>query len=66
MKQTRTGRNSSFGMKLLGARWRGAFADPGARRTRLSGSQAIVGLRQSEILRLGQELGTGKDYVCAG
>ena len=44
----------------------GAFADPGARRTRLSRGQAPVGLRQSEIPWPGQELGTGTDHVCAG
>ena len=44
----------------------GAFADPRARRTRLSDSQATVGVRQSEISRSGQEPGARADYVCAG
>ena len=44
----------------------GALADPGARRTRLSGRQATVGLRQSEIPRSGQEPGASADHVCAG
>ena len=44
----------------------GAFADPRARRTRLSDSQATVGVRQSEISRSGQEPGASADYVCPG
>src|SRR5208282_1491858 len=44
----------------------GALADPGSWRTRLSRSQAAVGLRQSEIPRLGQEPGAGADHVCTG
>ena len=44
----------------------GAFADPRARRTRLSDSQATVGGRQSEISRSGQEPGASADYVCPG
>ena len=44
----------------------GAFADPGARRTRLSHSQATVGLRQSEIPRPGQEPGPSADHVRIG
>src|SRR5208282_6293184 len=44
----------------------GALADPGSWRTRLSRSQATLGLHQSEIPRPGQEPGARAHYVCAG
>ena len=52
--------------RALAADQSGALADPGARRTRLSGGQATVGLRQSKIPRSGQEPGARADHVCAG
>jgi transposase, IS5 family len=53
----------------LSKRWRminRARSRTRARRTRLSDSQATVGVRQSEISRSGQEPGARADYVCPG
>src|SRR6201998_4080748 len=54
----------------LSKRWRminrARSRDPRARRTRLSDSQATVGVRQSEISRSGQEPGASANYVCPG